>query len=236
MRFANPAGLALLALAIPVLLTHVLRPRRTSMAVPSVLLWRRVERPVSAAQPWQRLRWSLLLLAQLLAVILLALAVARPERLSATPLAEHTVFIVDASGSMAATDGSPDRLAAARERAAELRDELPGGGIASIVVAGDVPRVALTASADGDEFSRALRTVDQSRGRPTSPTRSRSPRAWRPPTRRSGSCSSPTGGWRPKMRPASPAGRASNGSASVMSTGRSPGSPSSGATAGCTPA
>jgi len=166
MRFANPAGLALLALAIPVLLTHVLRPRRTSMAVPSVLLWRRVERPVSAAQPWQRLRWSLLLLAQLLAVILLALAVARPERLSATPLAEHTVFIVDASGSMAATDGSPDRLAAARERAAELRDELPGGGIASIVVAGDVPRVALTASADGDEFSRALRTVDQSRGRP----------------------------------------------------------------------
>ena len=88
------------------------------MTVSSVLLWRRVERPVSAAQPWQRFRWSLLLLAQLLAVVLLAAAVARPERLEASPLAEHTVFIVDASGSMAATDGSPDRLADARTRAA----------------------------------------------------------------------------------------------------------------------
>ena len=87
MRFANPAGLALLALAIPVILTHILRPRRLPVTVSSTMLWRKLERPVAAAKPWQRLRWSLLLLAQLLAVTGLALAVARPERVEASPLA-----------------------------------------------------------------------------------------------------------------------------------------------------
>ena len=66
---------------------------------------------------------------------------------------------------MAATDGSPDRLADARDRADELRDELPDGGVASIVVAGDAARVALTASADDAEFERALRTIDGTEGR-----------------------------------------------------------------------
>jgi len=165
-RFADPAGLALLALAVPVVLTHVLRPRRLPVTVSSILLWRRLERPVAAAKPWQRLRWSLLLLAQLLAVAGLALAVARPERTEAAPLADHTVFIIDASASMAATDGRPDRLADAAARAARLRAELPTGGVASIVVAGDSPRVALTASPDGDEFERALRTIDRSHGHP----------------------------------------------------------------------
>jgi hypothetical protein len=36
-RFGNSAGLALLALAVPVLLAHVLRPRRTPMTVSSIL-------------------------------------------------------------------------------------------------------------------------------------------------------------------------------------------------------
>jgi len=164
--FANPWGLALLGLAIPVVLTHVLRPRRQPVTVSSTLLWRRLDRPVAAATPWQRLRWSLLLLAQLLAVVGLAAAVARPERTVASPLAEHTVFIVDASASMSATDGAPDRLAAAVERAKDLRGELPAGGRASVVIAGDSPRVTLTASPDRSDFDRALRTIDASSGRP----------------------------------------------------------------------
>lgn len=166
MNFANPAGLALLGLAIPVVLTHILRPRRLPVTVSSTMLWRRLERPVAAATPWQRLRWSLLLLAQLLAVVGLALAVSQPQRTEAATLAQHTVFIVDASGSMSATDGSPDRLADATARAVELRGQLPAGGLASLVIAGDSPRVAVTASPDAADFERALRTVDPSDGHP----------------------------------------------------------------------
>ena len=163
---ANPAGLALLALAIPVIVLHILKPRRQSVTVSSTFLWRSIERPVSSAAPWQKLRWSLLLLAQLLAVALLALAVARPVRLEASPLAEHTVYIIDASGSMASIDGSPDRLQSAIKRAIEVRKQQGDGGTASIVVASDRPRVVLTTNDDTTAFADALRTVEVTPGHP----------------------------------------------------------------------
>lgn len=164
--FAHPAALGLLALALPVLLLHILRPRRHSVTVSSTFLWRAIERPVSSASPWQKLRWSALLLAQLLAVVLLALAVARPVRLEAAALSEHTVFIIDASGSMAALDGHPDRLQEATDRAIELRAQLPTDGIASVVIASDRPRVVLTANSDPAAFAASLRTVETTSGHP----------------------------------------------------------------------
>ena len=148
MTFANPAALGLLALAIPIVLLHVLRPRREQRTVPSTYLWEAVARPVSAARPWQRLRPSWLLFLQLLAVALLAVAVADPVRVVEAPLAEHTVFIVDASASMGASDGEPTRLDEARAEAMRLRRELPDGGLASIIVADGNPRSLLTASPD----------------------------------------------------------------------------------------
>jgi Mg-chelatase subunit ChlD len=157
--FAAPAGLALLALAIPIVLLHILRPRRPEVVVGSTYLWKPLAEPVSAASPWQRLRPSVLLLLQLLAVALLALAVARPVRLTAAPLARHTVFIVDDSGSMAANDGKPDRIGAARARAEALRKQLPAGGQASVVVASAQPRVLSSASDDSRSFTEALAAI-----------------------------------------------------------------------------
>ncbi len=164
MRFANPAGLWLLALAVPVLLLHVLRPRRQPREVASTFLWSSVATPVSAASPWQKLKPSLLLLVQLLVVALLAVAVAEPVRLTPAPLAPHTVFILDASGSMAATDGRPDRLADAKERARQLRAELPAAGKASVIVASPQPRVVLTASPDEQAFDEALDPIRTTAG------------------------------------------------------------------------
>ena len=163
---ANPAGLALLGLAILVIVLHILKPRRQAVTVSSTFLWRSIERPVSSAAPWQKLRWSMLLLAQLLAVALLALAVARPVQLKASPLAEHTVYIIDASGSMASIDGAPDRLQSAIDRAIEVRDQQGDGGTASIVVASDRPRVVLTTSDDERAFADALRTIETTPGHP----------------------------------------------------------------------
>ncbi|MEW6473357.1 MAG: VWA domain-containing protein [Actinomycetota bacterium] len=159
MRFTNPAALGLLALAIPIVLLHILRPRRPQIVVGSTYLWKPLAQPVSAASPWQKLRPSLLLILQLLAVALLALAVARPVRLTAAPLARHTVFIVDDSGSMAANDGKPDRIGAARARAQALRKQLPAGGQASVVVASAQPRVLLSASDDSRAFTEALAAI-----------------------------------------------------------------------------
>lgn len=159
MSFAAPAGLLLALLAVPIVLLHVLRPRREPLPVSSTWLWEELSRPVTAASPWQRLRPSVLLLLQLLAVALLALAAARPVRATDAPLAPHTVFVIDASGSMAARDGEPERLDEAKDDARRLRSQLPAGGVASIVVADADPHVALSTSADRRAFDDALRSV-----------------------------------------------------------------------------
>ncbi len=160
MGFLNPAGLWLLSLAIPIILLHILRPRREATPVASTYLWESMEEPVAAATPWQKLKPNLLLFLQLLAVLLFTLVVAHPVLRSPSPLARHTVFIVDASGSMAAVDGSPDRLEDAKREARKLRDQLPPGGRASIVVADQDPQIALTASSDKSLFSDALKPIE----------------------------------------------------------------------------
>lgn len=164
MSFANPAALWLATLAIPVLALHVLRPRRLPHVVSSVLLWSQAARPVSAARPWQRLRPSVLLALQLAVVAGLALAAAQPVRRTEAALAPHTVFVLDASGSMLATDGDPDRLADAKDRALELRGQLPSTGKASLVVGGPSARVLLTASDDPQAFADALGPVTATAG------------------------------------------------------------------------
>jgi len=160
-----PAGLAALLLAVPIVILHMLTPRRPATPVSSLLHWDGLRHSITAAEPWQRLRWSLLLLFQLLAVALFALALSRPAILEEADLAEHTVFIVDASGSMAAIDGDPDRLGSAIDRARALRDELPDLGIASLIVASPEPSVLVTQSDSRDEFSRAVETIRTNGGR-----------------------------------------------------------------------
>ncbi|MFV0257942.1 MAG: vWA domain-containing protein, partial [Acidimicrobiales bacterium] len=153
---AAPAGLAFGLLALPIVALHVLRPRRVQARVDALLLWRRVATPVSAASPWQRLTPSRLLAAQVIAALLLGLLMARPVRLTDQAMGDHTVFVLDGSASMQAGDGTPDRFAAAKERIAELRDQVPAGGTASLVVAGGEARAPITRSADRAAFDDTL--------------------------------------------------------------------------------
>ena len=168
MRFANPAGLALLALAIPVMLhAHPAAAADAGHGVVDVCCGGSSSDRSARPQPWQRLRWSLLLLAQLLAV-----AGARARRRQARTgrgrrrCREHTVFIIDASGSMAATDGrptasptpstAPSSSATSCPTAAWRRSSSPATRRGS----------TLTASADSAEFD-ARAAHDRPVGRPS---------------------------------------------------------------------
>lgn len=159
MSLLSPAGLAALLLAVPIVILHMLTPRRPATSVSSLLHWDGLKHAITAAEPWQKLRWNLLLILQLLAVVLFAFALARPAILEEAELAEHTVFIVDASASMAAIDGNPDRLGSGIREAKALRQELPDEGIASVVVASSRPTVLVTQSSDLAEFNRSIDTV-----------------------------------------------------------------------------
>lgn len=164
MTFSNPWGfLALLGL-IPVIGLHMLRPQRPRVAMPSTIWWTGEAPTASAARPWQPLRRSWLLLAQILLVILLAIALAGPGIPRAGAVAPHTVLIVDTSGSMAALDGSPSRLDSARQKALSTIEDAPPETRFSVVSAGVEPEVLVSTTADRDRVIAALDSLTTSAG------------------------------------------------------------------------
>ena len=90
---------------------------------------------------------------------LLVAAALRPVIERTGELSEHTIFVVDASGSMTASEGDPDRLALAVERAKELRGDVPDGGTASVIAAGADTETLLTQAPDVGAFERALESI-----------------------------------------------------------------------------
>ena len=136
MTLTNPAALWFLTLVVPVLALHVLRSRRTEVTVSSTYGWEAHDRPVAAARPWQRLRWSVPLLLQLLVVALLALALAGPALDTGEVTAQHLVVMVDTSASMGAVDGEPNRLADARRAVLDEVGSLGVGARVSIIATG----------------------------------------------------------------------------------------------------
>src|ERR1051325_9407137 len=108
--FLNPWALALAALGGGIILLYILKLRRTRLVVGSTLLWERSVRDYRANAPWQKLRPNLLMYLQLAAVLLLALALARPFIFGTALTVGRTVLVIDASASMLATDETPARL------------------------------------------------------------------------------------------------------------------------------
>ena len=114
MSFLNPAAFVFLLGVPAVILLHLLKIRRRQALVSSTLLWTDSLRDQQASAPFRRLKPTWLLLLQILAILLLALALARPVRTVLVPGYERTVLILDVSASMQATDVAGSRFAAAQ--------------------------------------------------------------------------------------------------------------------------
>jgi Ca-activated chloride channel family protein len=123
MSFAAPLWLAALALVpIAMLASRVARRRARRYAVryPAVATLQVAAGPVSS---WRRRLPAAFALA---AIAALALALARPQVSHSVPVGRASIMLVtDHSGSMAATDVQPTRLAAAERAANTFIDQLP---------------------------------------------------------------------------------------------------------------
>lgn len=159
MNFLAP-GAFTLGLLLPVIIAfYLLKLRRKEQPVPSTYLWRRVVRDVEANAPWQKLKPNLLLILQLLFLLALILAVTRPFTWSSGISGSAAIFVFDTSSSMNATDIAPSRIEAAKERAAQLVDELPDSARVTIIAAGDDARVLLSSSLDRRQAHLAIQQI-----------------------------------------------------------------------------
>lgn len=164
MSLATPLALGLAALAVPLVLLYLLKPRREETVVPSTFLWQQALQEVQANAPWQKLRRNLLLLLQLLVLALLVLALARPLLASELAPGGDLVLILDASQSMAATDGGPSRWERAKDRVRALAENAGAGSRVALVSAGPAPALLAGPTAETREITTALSGSERPHG------------------------------------------------------------------------
>jgi len=160
LSFQNPASLLwLLPLAGILVVLYLLKMKRRDVRVPATFLWPAKTEEVRANALFQRLRFSWLLVLQLLALSLVVLALARPQTRQRGLTGEVTVLVVDSSASMSATDVKPSRFAEAKRLAQEaIQSAKPSDRIA-LIEAGPTPRVVFPLSSDPAKQILALNSL-----------------------------------------------------------------------------
>jgi hypothetical protein len=119
------------------------------------MLWAASSAVRQSAQPWQRLRNHPLLWLQVAVATLLALTAARPF-LSGAEQGRHVVVLLDASGSMRATDVAPDRFSVARAAVLDLARGLGPGESLSVVRMDHEPRLIIAGARTEGQVQAAL--------------------------------------------------------------------------------
>ncbi len=154
MSFAEPvllAGFILIPLAMMAYGSLQRRRRRESTAWANPAL---VPNLTTAKPGWRRHLPPFLLL---LALAILVAALARPQRTVASPQrAANVIMVTDISGSMNATDVSPDRLTAAVEAAKTLTQKVPETFRLGLVTFSDYAEQRVAPTTDRPQIRGAL--------------------------------------------------------------------------------
>ena len=155
-RFLNPGFAWALAVPVMILVLYMLRRKFLPQQVPSVFLWRKSLKDHAANRPFRKLVKSLLMALQILAALMLALALMRPAVSGGT--AGKTVLIFDISGSMQTETAGRTRLDIAKEKALQMIRTLPAEEEITILTAGEEAE-RLTLSADREEAEKAVASI-----------------------------------------------------------------------------
>lgn len=149
--------------AVPpaVVLLYFLKLKRQPLEVPSTYLWHKSIEDLHVNSIWQRLRQSLLLFLQLLLLALLLLSLGGPSWMGAEKLGNRSIFLIDTSASMGATDIEPTRLEYAKQQVAQKIDEMQSGDVAMIVSFADSAKVEQSFTDNRNELRRRLSEVKQ---------------------------------------------------------------------------
>lgn len=141
-----------------IILLYLLRMRRRDVKVPATFLWPERTEEIRANALFQRLRFSWLLLLQLLALALVVMALAKPQTKQRGLTGEVTVIVIDASASMGASDVKPTRFDEAKRLAKEAVQSEKAGDRVALIEAGPNPRVVFSLSNDP---AKQIRAIDQ---------------------------------------------------------------------------
>jgi von Willebrand factor type A domain/Aerotolerance regulator N-terminal len=127
-------GILFGAVGAGVTILYILKLRRRRVRVPFAKLWDRVMKEKESTSLFSRLKRLLSLLLQLAFLFLLTAALGDPRLSSEVLEGRHIILLIDASGSMKATDGKRGtRMAAARSEAKEIVRGMNGTDVLMLV-------------------------------------------------------------------------------------------------------
>ncbi len=163
-QFVSPLNLAswavLVGVPVGIIALYFLKLRRRPVRVASTLLWRRSLEDLHVNSLFQRLRKNLLLFLQLLAVILVMLALAGPRIKGTSDQGARFVLAIDNSASMSATDVKPTRLERAKAEARKIVDNLGGNDLAMVVAFSDRAKVVSNYTSDRTALARRIAAIE----------------------------------------------------------------------------
>ena len=159
MNFLAPIAFAFAA-AIPVVVVfYLLKRKRVVKLVSSTLLWQRFLADTQASAPFQKLRHNWLLIIQILLLLLVVFALARPYFQGQSKESRLRVLILDGSASMQATDEEPSRFEKARAEALKWVDGLRDGEQMMVLLAGPSTEVKQSPTSDKGALRRAIESA-----------------------------------------------------------------------------
>ena len=158
----------LAAVPLGILLLYFLKLRRQPVTVPSTFLWAKTIEDLHVNSLLQRLRRNLLLILQLLAVLLAALALLRPGYRDDTLSTGRKIFLIDHSASMQATDGddSKTRFESAKRLVGEAIDAMGDRDVGMLIAFSDRADVLQSFTSDRKRLREALDKLEVT-SRPT---------------------------------------------------------------------
>ena len=157
LELLNKSGLWLLAGALPIVLFYILKIKRVRMRVPSTLLWAAAKRDLLAKHPFKRLIAELPLILQILALIVLAVAFARPAIRGGKIDGDHVAIVIDTSASMGTRSAAGStRMDDAKLAAVEVITALAPGADAIVIEAAREARIVSPLERDGRHLKAAV--------------------------------------------------------------------------------
>jgi Ca-activated chloride channel family protein len=161
------APLVLLALiALPVLALWYLRQQGRRRAQAAAFARPALQRNVAPRRPGWRRHAPYLVLAIALGVLIVAAA--RPQRTIAVPIERASIMLVtDNSGSMEATDVKPNRLTAAKTAAQRFVGSVPARVNVGVLAFNQTPRVLQSPTRDRFDVTAAIERMTPSGGTAT---------------------------------------------------------------------
>ena len=163
MNFFNPLGfLALAALPIIILL-YTVKQKSKIKQVSSLYLWDKIRTEKSGTSFFQKLRNNLFLWLNLLAALLVALALTEAY-INRTATGENLVIVIDNSLSMQTRDVEPSRLDEAKKQALQLIDGAAPDKLISVVTLNDDPQIIANRQTDKFVLRAAVNGIEKTYG------------------------------------------------------------------------